>query len=120
MNTEESYQTGFGKERRIKSLFEKDGFCLKKGLIKKDIKRKAQNKWKSLRRKSLIEKRKVVFKGTSYIKKNVRFEWERFYQEMFWLYVFEKRRRVKSYESCLERGRVRLKMDESYSKDEFD
>ena len=32
---EESDQAGFGKERRIKSFFEKDGFCLKKSVIKK-------------------------------------------------------------------------------------
>ncbi len=34
INTEESYQTGFGKERRLKSFVEKDGLCLKKSLIK--------------------------------------------------------------------------------------
>lgn len=36
INTEESHQTGFEKERRIQSFLEKDGFCVRKSSIKKD------------------------------------------------------------------------------------
>ena len=36
INTEESHQTGFEKERTTQSFLEKDGFCVKKSSIKKD------------------------------------------------------------------------------------
>ena len=84
---------------------------LKKLIKKQELYQKKRSFWRmSLKRRSLIEKRMVFFQGIIISRKSARLEIDPFYKERFWLLRksrtkgFEKERRIKSHESCFERG----------------